>query len=50
MHVVVFSESVFHLENLLYAPDISSNAFFMYCTLSVGPLLVTRTLKHDSKK
>ena len=27
MHVVLFSESVFHVENLLYPPDISFDAF-----------------------
>ena len=49
MHVVVFSESVFHVENLLYPPEISFSAFVMWCTLSVGPLLVPRTFKHKSK-
>ena len=49
MHVVVFSESVFHVENLLYPPDISFSAFVMWCTLSVGPLLVPRTFKHKVK-
>ena len=39
MHVVVFSESVFHLENLLYPPDISMNAYVLYsvCWPPVGP-------------
>ena len=52
MHVVVFSESVFHIGNLLYQPDILFSAFlhFICCTLSVGPQLVPRTLKHKSKK
>ena len=54
MHVVVFSESVFHLDNLLFpvAPDISLNAClcvvqYMYSIVFVGPagpLLVPRTL------
>ena len=36
MHVVVFSESVFHLENLLYPPDISMNACLcvVFCLLA----------------
>ena len=36
MHVVVFSESVFHLENLLYPPDISMNAYLcvVFCLLA----------------
>ena len=36
MHVVVFSESVFHLENLLYPPDISINACLcvVFCLLA----------------
>ena len=29
MHVVAVSESVFHVENLLYPPDISSSAFYL---------------------
>ena len=49
MHVVVVSESVFHVENLLYPPDISFSAFVMWCTLSVSPLLVPRTFIHKSK-
>ena len=49
MHVVVFSESLSHVENLLYPADISLSAFFMCCTLSVGPRLVPNTLKHKSK-
>ena len=49
MHVVVFSESVFHLENLLYPPDISMNACLCVVFCLVGPLLVSRTLKHKSK-
>ena len=36
IHVVVFSESVFHLENLLYPPDISMNACLciVFCLLA----------------
>ena len=36
MHVVVFSESVFNLENLLYPPDISMNACLcvVFCLLA----------------
>ena len=46
---VVLSESVFHVENLLYSPAVSFSAFCVCCTLSVGPLLVPKTLKHKSK-
>ena len=52
MHVVLFSENVFHVGNLLHPPDISFSAFLMCnssSTLSVGPLLVPRTLKQKSK-
>ena len=48
MHVVVFSESVFHLVNLLYPPDISLSAFMCFI-LSVGPRLVPMTFTHKSK-
>ena len=40
MHVVVFSESVFSVENLLYPPDISLSAFYVLyfvCWPPVGP-------------
>ena len=46
MHVVVFSESVFHIENLLYPPDISFSAFYVLYS-DFGPLLVPRTPKHE---
>ena len=39
MHVVVFSESVFHVGKFLYPLDTSLSA----CILTVGPLLVPRT-------
>ena len=48
MHAVVFSESVFCGEILLYPPDISFTAF--YVLHFVGPLLVPRTLKVKKKK
>ena len=40
MHVVFFSESIFHVENLLYPPDISFSAFYVLysvCWPPVGP-------------
>ena len=40
MHVVVSSESVFHVENPLYSPDISFTAFYVLysvCWPPVGP-------------
>ena len=40
MHVVVFSEIVFHIGNLLYQPDILSSAFLyvvLVCWPPVGP-------------
>ena len=45
MHVGVFSDSVFHLENLLFPPDISLNA----CLCVVFCLLAPWTLQHKSK-
>ena len=37
MHVVVFSESVFHVEHLLYPPEISSSAFSCVVLCLLGP-------------
>ena len=37
MHVIVISESVFHVENLLFPPGHIIECFFMCCILSVGP-------------
>ena len=39
MHVVVFSQSVFHVENLLYPPDISLSDVLcvVLCWPPVGP-------------
>ena len=39
-----FLRECFSLRNLLYLPDISLNACFMCCILSVGSQLVPRTL------
>ena len=37
MHVVIFSESVFHLENLLYPPDMLVYVLYSVCWPLVGP-------------
>ena len=40
LHVVIFSENVFQIENLLYPPDISFSAFYVLysvCWPPVGP-------------
>ena len=38
MHVVVFSDSVFHLENLLYPPDMSLGVFFVFYSICWPPV------------
>ena len=47
-HVVVFSESVFHVGNLLYPLTYDSVLFYVLYFVC-WPLLVPRTLKHKSK-
>ena len=37
MHVVIFSESLFHVENLLYPPDLSLIAFLCVVLCLLAP-------------